>query len=438
MKCKRLAFKLLIGVLFSIELFTPLMVIAETFDSSQIVGDTIEAESEDEHPSIITSSSSIDDTNLSITEITEQEILENENTMTVEAIQTENWHKDEYVHILSIKISRSNLENEFIEIQGLNDAFILSDEIVITGNPHIYGNLMPGQKIMIFGDTGDCTVEVFAKVTNVADVVVDQNNYFDFGKLAATYFTTSNSFIAEANSLNSVLLKAGIVQVNYFNTDGESLANSHTIFGIPGDNYSTVPRDFDEWRLVDTHGETEGFYTLEPITIDYTYTQKRLVFSALNHVDFYYGEVNQSSSTQTIYAKGEQAPTIVISDYSKSTIWDLRVSQPEGFKDSHENVLEGAIVKLSGFKNIASVHGSIRVNPNEIELSSSDSSIATMFNPFGDEENGETIIGIGEVEQGHLTGVKLTLNGNTIQNIGDYHTSIVWELVGDPTLGAGE
>ncbi|WP_179447870.1 hypothetical protein [Listeria monocytogenes] len=45
---------------------------------------------------------------------------------------------------------------------------------------------------------------------------------------------------------------------------------------------------------------------------------------------------------------------------------------------------------------------------------------------------------IGDVSDDELTGVKLSLLGNTIQNIDEYLTTLVWELVGDPTLGAME
>lgn len=447
-KFKKLAFRLLIGVLFSFELFAPLMVIAETFDSSQVVVETIEAESEDENPSIITSSSPIDDTidNLLIPEIPDPEILETESTISVEAIQAENWHKDENVHILTIKISRSTPFNEWIDVDGLGllTNFRLTDVVVKNENGVLSGGaeILNRSTILTYGEPGTFFIKVFAHFTNVTDVTVDENNYFDFGRFSVSYRTTNQDVIGEADSLTSVLLKAGVVQENHMDTVGNPLVDTYTFFGMPGDDYSIPARnvpELAEYRLVDIQGEVDGTFTIEPIAIDFIYTPKRLEFSALNHLDFDFGEVYQSGYGQTIFAENETAPTFVISDYSRSTTWNLQVSQPEGFKDSSNgNVLEGAVVTLSGFRNIASVHGTIRLNQSEIELSPASSIIATMVNPFNDEENGETIIGIGDVEQGHLTGVKLTLRGNTIQNIGDYHTSIVWELVGDPTLGVGE
>ncbi|TPR55075.1 leucine-rich repeat domain-containing protein [Enterococcus sp. OL5] len=178
-----------------------------------------------------------------------------------------------------------------------------------------------------------------------------------------------------------------------------------------------------------------GQFVVYDYEVPFSVETGRLKFSEVN-ADFDFGEMKQSSRSQTVSAKGEEAPTITISDYSDATQWEVNVSA-HPFSNSEGQELQKATITLNDLRVVETVHTVLGVPTREIRLSQVPQSIGVMVNPNGvfGEEHGQSVIQIGEVNNGSLTGVALELPANTPMDDGEYQTTITWELVGDPTMG---
>lgn len=182
-----------------------------------------------------------------------------------------------------------------------------------------------------------------------------------------------------------------------------------------------------------------GKYVQLEYEVPFTVEIGHLMLTEIANAEFYFGEVQQSSRSQRVAAKGHTAPIITISDYSDATNWALYVSASP-FISQDEQTLKGASLTLNNLHIIETVHSELQLSSKEIELTQSPQMIANMSNPengYG-EENGQSVIQIGEVKEGRLSGVDLRLPANTSMDTGTYQATLTWELIGDPTLGGSQ
>ncbi len=178
---------------------------------------------------------------------------------------------------------------------------------------------------------------------------------------------------------------------------------------------------------------TTGKYVQKDYEVVFVIEPNTLEFERVEDVNFDFGQVKQSSRKQTVNAQGKNAPKITLSDYTEGKSWQLLVSQPEGLKDGKGNKIKGATISLEDVRVIDTVHANV-LTANRVELSPSEKVVAQMVNTTGKQEKGITDIQIGESRDQQLSGVRLTIPRNTVVNEGNYSASIVWELVGDPTV----
>ncbi|NSS93206.1 WxL domain-containing protein [Enterococcus faecalis] len=178
---------------------------------------------------------------------------------------------------------------------------------------------------------------------------------------------------------------------------------------------------------------TTGKYVQKDYEVVFIIEPNTLEFERVEDVNFDFGQVKQSSRKQTVNAQGKNAPKITLSDYTEGKSWQLLVSQPEGLKDGKGNKIKGATISLEDIRVIDTVHANV-LTANRVELSQSEKVVAQMVNTTGKQEKGKTDIQIGESRDQQLSGVRLTIPRNTVVNEGNYSASIVWELVGDPTV----
>lgn len=151
--------------------------------------------------------------------------------------------------------------------------------------------------------------------------------------------------------------------------------------------------------------------------------------------NFTFGETKWANSQSEIQAVGAIAPTITISDYSDTSQWSLYV-HASPFTNQKNQELLGAQMTLKEFTLVNTVHQSMMVNSKAITLGASAQIVAAMSNPeyINDIENGETTLQIGSTKDNNLTGVSLSLPANMPVDVGEYQSTVTWELVGDPTL----
>lgn len=181
---------------------------------------------------------------------------------------------------------------------------------------------------------------------------------------------------------------------------------------------------------------TTGQFVLRDYEVPFTVESGLLTLSKVANGDFNFGELKQLSRKQKISAIGEEAPTITISNYSDATQWSLYASASP-FRSDANKELKGAGITLKDLKIVESVHSWITVPSRDVLLSTTPQLMGIMANPNGiyGDEHGQTIIQIGEAKNDSLTGVSLNLPANTAKDQGVYQTTIIWELVGDPTIG---
>lgn len=112
--------------------------------------------------------------------------------------------------------------------------------------------------------------------------------------------------------------------------------------------------------------------------------------------------------------------------------WELQVSQPNQLIDASGHELQGATISLSGLRYSSSSASAPIANQNTITLSSAAQTVATADSTQG---SGAWSMAMGTEDQGNTNGVVLRIPANTTKNDTMYSTSIVWELVADPTNG---
>lgn len=146
--------------------------------------------------------------------------------------------------------------------------------------------------------------------------------------------------------------------------------------------------------------------------------------------DILFEDVKQSSTQQLSSGKNQAGgiPRIQITDTSPAETWTLRVSQPKAFSDASGNTLAGAYMTLDNLS--VSGDSDLLIADKEIVLGEEAEEIAWFFNHDDSNKKGITDIQFGKLD----SGMQLVIPRNTIQNSTDYHATIQWELVSDPTL----
>lgn len=110
--------------------------------------------------------------------------------------------------------------------------------------------------------------------------------------------------------------------------------------------------------------------------------------------------------------------------------WELRVSQSHPFQDSDGNELNGARLTFNNLSYPTSINAPT-VTPGNIVINENEKPIA-----FADEMqgSGSWSLALGNpTNEGTTDGVLLEIPANTVKNNTIYSTSLVWELVADPT-----
>lgn len=111
--------------------------------------------------------------------------------------------------------------------------------------------------------------------------------------------------------------------------------------------------------------------------------------------------------------------------------WELRVSQPAQLQDESGHELKGATITLNGLRYANSSETVPVANQNQIVLGAEAQTLATADATQG---AGAWTLALGQSDgQGQTDGVVLRVPANTIKNNTAYSTSVVWELVADPT-----
>ncbi|EPH94784.1 hypothetical protein D920_02756 [Enterococcus faecalis 13-SD-W-01] len=112
------------------------------------------------------------------------------------------------------------------------------------------------------------------------------------------------------------------------------------------------------------------------------------------------------------------------------TGWELRVSQPQGFYDNEGNELAGATLTLKNLRYVDTNNAPVPTN-GEIILNTEEQTIAKADEIQG---AGAWSLALGNpTDKGTTDGVVLDIPANTIKNVTTYSTSIVWELIAEPT-----
>ncbi|MBW9323979.1 WxL domain-containing protein [Enterococcus casseliflavus] len=112
--------------------------------------------------------------------------------------------------------------------------------------------------------------------------------------------------------------------------------------------------------------------------------------------------------------------------------WELRVSQPSQMKDTKDHELKGATLTLSGLRYVKQDETTPQVNQNEVILNSQEQ---ILVSANANQGAGAWSLALGKTKDEETTdGVTLRVPANTIKNATTYSTSIVWELVADPTI----
>ncbi|GAA2877776.1 WxL domain-containing protein [Enterococcus casseliflavus] len=110
--------------------------------------------------------------------------------------------------------------------------------------------------------------------------------------------------------------------------------------------------------------------------------------------------------------------------------WELRVSQSRPFQDNDGNELEGARVTINNLQYPNMVNAPT-TTPGSIVINEEEKPVA-----FADERqgSGSWSLALGNpTDEGTTDGVLLEIPANTVKNNTTYSSSLVWELVADPT-----
>lgn len=406
--------------------------------SSEMTNDTVDTQVSGVYPVTYTNGTATKTVNVTV---------EERKLLTVTGLKTDSWHKDELISIFKIDYYNKHVTNQVIYIPNLSKNFSNITVIAKDQDGNTVDNFpvtASGDRLQIWNYSGDLalgqlSLEVSGKVKSIEGVGISDTNYFDFGLFSATSSLGNGTFLAEAESEQSVMAKASILTVNHLCEVGEHMADSIITYEMPGVSYETTALDFEGYRVKEIVGEAVGEHTtVAPIEVTYIYEEIPgiLEIQKVSHLDFEFGNVKQSSRNQAVSATGEQAPTITISDYSDATQWSLYASASP-FRSETNKELKGAGITLKDLKIVESVHSWITVPSRDVLLSTTPQLMGIMANPNGiyGDEHGQTVIQIGEAKNDSLTGVSLNLPANTVMDPGAYQTTITWELVGDPTIG---
>lgn len=165
----------------------------------------------------------------------------------------------------------------------------------------------------------------------------------------------------------------------------------------------------------------------------------------INYVsNFDFGKIKNTSGAMTLEAKldtlwladgteTERVPFVTTEDRRGTDRkgWELRVSQPKPLADAAGNELQGATIQLNGLRYSNAGTDSPVVTGGTITLAPSEQVLARANEAQG---AGARSLALGSAtEQGTTNGVTLNIPANTIRNNTEYTSSIVWELVADPT-----
>jgi hypothetical protein len=165
----------------------------------------------------------------------------------------------------------------------------------------------------------------------------------------------------------------------------------------------------------------------------------------INYIsDFSFGSIKNTSGALTLSAELDKlwaedgsevgrVPFVTTEDLRGTSRqgWELRVSQPEQFKDADGNELQGASLSIDGLRYASESTAAPTVNPNTIVLNESEQAVATASSSQG---VGLWSLSLGKANsEGQTDGVTLNIPANTVKNNTEYTSSIVWELVADPS-----
>lgn len=163
----------------------------------------------------------------------------------------------------------------------------------------------------------------------------------------------------------------------------------------------------------------------------------------INYIsDFDFGEHMNTSSAITMNAKLdsflldeqgiERVPLVAVQDLRGSDRkgWELQVSQPEGLTDEDGHELNGATITLSNLR-YTNPTNTPTVTSGNIVLNTEGQTLA-----IADETQGAGAwsLALGNAtNEGTTDGVQLHIPTNTVKNNTEYSTTLVWELIADPT-----
>lgn len=159
-------------------------------------------------------------------------------------------------------------------------------------------------------------------------------------------------------------------------------------------------------------------------------------FGAIKNVS---NEIVQKARLDQVWSNGTEegrVPFVATEDRRGSDRlgWELRVSQSTPLKDASGHELQGATITLSNFKYANPTEKTPVVNQNAVVLDETTQPLATADASQG---AGAWTLALGNPDnEGHTDGVVLRIPANTAKNDTVYSTSIVWELVADPTTEA--
>lgn len=123
------------------------------------------------------------------------------------------------------------------------------------------------------------------------------NNILTNGVATATgngYITIKSTLSTNSNPFAKVRVpitvtppvKGGDVTVQYKDTTGAVLADSTTLFGNVGENYTTTAKTIDGYSLTTTPANANGTFSTNPQTVTYTYTKDPIAQPVtVNYID---------------------------------------------------------------------------------------------------------------------------------------------------------
>lgn len=397
----------------------------------------------------------------------EQEVIyryqpSNFNLIGISTVPIINWHKDEYVKLIDAtyyaRASSIGLIEQ-IQVQfpttfwHTSDFFVeITDEFGMSCLPwfEVVKNesiIAKNQRVTITGKTDSPVfngrlfkVAIYGKLdeSKTLSLSVNETSFFEFGTPQLRLFHNYNIVQESVSTNQPIQKKAANLIVKHTDVYGNELTDEHTIHGIPGNIYETESKEFDGYILKEVVGDTVGEFRTEEISsVNYIYEKQSgsLEIQSIDGFDFNFGEVRTSSKQQEVSTVDELYPRITISDYSMATFWSLRVSATP-FLSSSGKELPIVDFSLGNVDIVETVHEGLTIKEN-ISISQTPSVIAEKDNS-NNNEDGLTILQVGEERENEIAAAFLTLPSNTPIDTGDYYSTITWELVSDPTLGGGK